>query len=735
MPRRKKRWWKPNINTSSIQSTIALTTMLFGILLLITTLASFAGYNNELYNAFYFLFGITVVLLPFNLILLGLSLTKLKQAIAQPRPMWGFLIITTSFTILFGIFSKTAGGWFGHSIASAISTYITAIGTFFFSITLFIIGIIILFNTSLQELTDLIQNLSEKLQPMMNSVKILLGRKESEGVVAESTENTIPEIIINEPNRDNDIEIIEDSNKTPGNSNQLAKPISTTQDKETVPEDLPYEPPPLTLLNDAKEATTDHELIEKNAKVIEETLNNFGIQARIAEVNVGPSVTQYAINLAEGIRTNKITSLQNDLAMSLASPTGSVRIEAPIPGKRLIGIEVPNTTLSTVTLKSLLVSQEMRNSDSKLSVGMGEDVSGKPVIANVLKWPHILIAGATGSGKSVLLHSIIQSILFRATPTEVSFIMVDPKRVELSLYNGIPHLQTPVIVDSDKTINAFKWAVDEMERRYKLFQQLGVRNLQDFNKTTDTPQLPYVIMIVDELADLMAFAANEMEMLITRIAQKARATGIFMILATQRPSVDVITGLIKANIPTRVSLTVTSGTDSRVIIDTVGAEKLLGKGDMFYLPSDAGKPRRVQSAFLSNEEIERVASYLKQFPSPYVSKMNTYSTTQSVEEDDPIVTTSSGTNVNTPDDDKFVDAIKVILNHEKASASLLQRRLKVGYARAARLLDELEERGVVTPPDGSNPRQVNKEVAMTYIQTERPSSAPIAQTEKDPYAL
>lgn len=729
MPRRKKQWWKPRIKTESIKSTFALLLILSGILLGTAQLGSLLGAENTLSEYASSLFGLSSVLLIILLIVLGLNFTKIKHPIAQPRTLWGLIITIFGLITITGSLFKSSAGWVGSQIVTFLSANITIFGSFLTGITIFMIGILILFNTNLNELIAFLQPVlilfRNLFQSISGSIKNLIESKQNKT----PTESTKEDIVFINKNTDSpaetqpinntksQIEIVDDTKPGPAVNQNTTSDSSDEASTAKVP--IPYTPPPLTILHEKEQTVTDQSIIEKNAQTIESTLSNFGIQARIAEVNLGPAITQYAINLAEGTRSNKILSLQNDLALSLASPTGSVRIEAPIPGKRLIGIEVPNMNPSIVRLKPMLESQKMAADTSPLAVALGEDVSGQPIISHINKWPHIIIAGATGSGKSVLIHAIINSILFRAKPEEVNFIMIDPKRVELTQYNNIPHLRTPVIVDVDKTISAFKWAVGEMEKRYRLFQQLGARNLQDFNEITDTEKLPYILLIVDELADLMVFAGNEMETLITRIAQKARATGIFMVLSTQRPSVDVITGLIKANIPTRIALNVSSSTDSRVILDMVGAEKLLGKGDMLYLPPDAGKPKRIQGVFLSNEEISQITQYMDQF-TPYYkileqkepAKIETATTTTTQSQSS---ITDFGSNQDEPDDDKFYDAVRVIINNDKASASLLQRKLKIGYARAARILDELEEKGLVSPPDGSNPRDVNKEAAKEII--------------------
>lgn len=400
-----------------------------------------------------------------------------------------------------------------------------------------------------------------------------------------------------------------------------------------------------------------------------------------------------------GTKLSKILALQNDLALALATSTGNVRVEAPIPGKSLVGIEIPNISPEMVSLKNILSNSNMRANKSKLAVGLGLDVSGNPVITDVARLPHVLVAGTTGSGKSVLINALIATLLFRASPQEVKLILVDPKRVELTEYNDIPHLLTPVIVEPEKILSALKWAAGEMDKRYKLFHDAQVRNISSYNELSGFQALPYIVIVIDELQNLMEFAPVEVEDVIVRLAAMARATGIHLVLATQRPSVDVITGLIKANIPCRVAFNVSSMVDSRVIIDSPGAEKLLGKGDMLYVPPDASKPMRIQGVFVSDTEIRNLISFLK---SSGIAPQYTEEVTQM-----PIGKMKGGGGASSGDqDDLFEEAVRTICQYDRASASLLQRRLRIGYARAARLLDELESEGIVGPGEGSKPRDV-----------------------------
>ena len=459
-----------------------------------------------------------------------------------------------------------------------------------------------------------------------------------------------------------------------------------------------YQLPPMTLLNEAeisKDADDKSEYIEK-AKLLEETLNNFNVDAKVISVKKGPSITMFEVQPSPGVKVSKIVGLSDDIALNLA--TSQVRI-APIPGKAAIGIEIPNKKTSMVTIKEVLSTPEFNQQASKLTIGLGKDISGNPIIGDLASMPHLLIAGATGSGKSVCINTIISSILFRATPDEVKFLMIDPKVVELSNYNGIPHLILPVVTDPKKASIALSWAVNEMTRRYKLFAETSVRDMKSYNtkvKETDAESLAQIVVIIDELADLMMVAPNQVEDAICRLAQMARAAGIHLIVATQRPSVDVITGLIKANIPSRIAFSVSSSIDSRTIIDMGGAEKLLGKGDMLFYPVGASKPKRAQGAFMSDDEVEGVVNFIKQQSDEVIYNETIL---------DDIQTATSFSNDDT-NDEYLEEAIKLALEQGNASASMIQRRFRVGYNRAARLLESLEERGIVGPPNGSKPREV-----------------------------
>ena len=439
---------------------------------------------------------------------------------------------------------------------------------------------------------------------------------------------------------------------------------------------------------------SDEKEILNNARKIEETMKNFGIDAKILEINVGPTITCYELQPSPGIKLNRIVSLSDNIALSLAS--SDIRIEAPIPGKSAVGIEVPNRTKSNVSLKEILNSKEYIDIDSNLPLALGKDVSGKVIVSTIDKMPHLLIAGATGSGKSVCINTIIMSIIFKSSPEDVKLLLIDPKVVELSVYNGIPHLLIPVVTDAKKATFALNWAVEEMEKRYKLFAENSVRDMASYNSKMKVKEdkLPNIVIIIDELADLMMVAAQEIEDYICRLAQMARASGIYLIVATQRPSVDVITGTIKANIPSRISFAVSSQVDSRTILDISGAEKLLGKGDMLFYPSFYSKPARIQGAFISSEEVEAVVDSLK---------------SQEISNYDPdiIEIVDNPKELTTENSDELLpEAISLVVDEGQASVSYLQRKLKIGYARAARIIDEMEDRGIIGGYEGSRPRKV-----------------------------
>jgi len=480
-----------------------------------------------------------------------------------------------------------------------------------------------------------------------------------------------------------------------------------------------YEFPPLQLLKDNPFAgvRSSKEFLQKNAEKLESTLESFGVQAKVVNISYGPTVTRYELQPEQGVKVSKIVNLSDDIALNLAA--SGIRMEAPIPGKSLIGIEVPNKEVSTVYIKEVIDTIDFMKFPSKIAFALGKDISGETIIADIARMPHMLISGSTGSGKSVCINTLITSILYKAHPNEVKLLMIDPKVVELKVYNGIPHLLIPVVTDPKKAAGALYWAVQEMSERYQLFANANVRDLAGYNKFAEGEnlnKLPQIVIIVDELADLMQVAAKEVEDAICRLAQMARAAGIHLILATQRPSVDVITGIIKANVPSRIAFAVSSGVDSRTIIDMNGAEKLVGKGDMLYYPVGMPKPIRVQGAFISDKEVERVVEFLKASQKVNYDK----NILDQISKD----TKSNGDKESQDDSDYdslFDEALELVVEKEKASASMIQRRFRVGYNRAARIIDQLYDAGYIGPEEGSKPRKVNLTMEDYYRLKHEPS--------------
>lgn len=628
------------------------------------------------------MFSWTTVLLPFILICAGFFISGFKTILGQPNVLVGSLIFFLSMS------SLTQAGVFGGSSWESVAALITSIGAFLVLVGTSIVGLVVLFNTSFDQVLTGLGIFNKHVKYHVFGEKTLAGSGKTARTLGSLPRGPLKVF-------------------GGGDNNAQKRPIAAPPVKEVLEEklisnvkgeEIVWKYPALTILGEGETGTADRGDIKGNAAIIEQTLESFGITARVVEVNLGPAVTQYALEVALGTKLSKITGLERDLALALAAPTGAIRIEAPIPGRSLVGMELPNRSPELVPMRKIMESEEMKANKSKLAIAVGLDVSGKSTIADLGKMPHLLIAGQTGSGKSVSINTVICSFLFRASPSEIKFIMVDPKRVELTGYNGIPHLLSPVITETDKVLSALRWLMSEMDRRYKLFAQAGARNIQSYNEMSGFQALPFIVLVIDELADVMLFSPVEVEDAITRIAQMSRATGIHMVLATQRPSVDVITGLIKANIPARMAFAVASQVDSRVILDTQGAEKLLGKGDMLFLSPDKAKPVRIQGTYLTDKEINELTSHLR---NQGVEPQYTEEVTTMVK---PGVVNVPG--VGEDVDDLFKQAVEEIVQYDRASASLLQRRLRIGYARAARLLDQLEAAGVVSPSEGSKPREV-----------------------------
>jgi S-DNA-T family DNA segregation ATPase FtsK/SpoIIIE len=563
------------------------------------------------------------------------------------------------------------GGIIGSGVRLFIENLIGSVASFILVFGLSIISILVAFNTSISEIKENFgSNDDEK-----TDVKIH-GANEPQTRVSVFT--TVKDKMG-----------LNRSNNAPNMVQKEQKAVLSMQ------EDSNWQNPSIDLLElSTSKATSGN--IAKNVETIQKTLGDFNIDVSMGDVNVGPTVTQYTLKPKEGIKLNQITARSNDLALSLAAHP--IRIEAPIPGKAAVGVEIPNKIPAIVTLREIIDSKEFETKKSNLTLALGRDVAGIPVIADLKKMPHLLIAGATGSGKSICLNSVIVSLLYQNSPSSMRMILVDPKRVEFTRFNDIPHLLCPVITEVDKTVNALKWAVAEMDRRFKLFSSNGRRDIESYNADPTDGMLPYIVIVIDELADLMAQSGREVEAVIVRLAQMARAVGIHLIVATQRPSVDVITGLIKANIISRIAFAVASQIDSRTILDMSGAEKLLGNGDMLHVSADMGKPKRVQGTYISEKEVQDVTDFLKKQTAPqYDESIINFASHRG---------NAGGGGGSDMEDDMFEEAKEVVIQAGKASASLLQRRLRVGYARAARLLDILESEGTIGPADGAKPRDV-----------------------------
>lgn len=701
----------------------SLGTLIFFALALIV-MYSFSGRSEGLKavsTALRSLFGVVALLIPFLLISAGFLLTNLKWAIAKPTVFLGACII------FFGSLGLGGSGSIGDSIFEKTAVTISPLGAHSVFFLVIIAGIIIMIDSGIGEILHFFVS--------MFAVVPKPEKEESEGIEKIDPKNTdkkkdengqqalqikggqlrdveiVSEQKVLHPEKKIDLAIRESEGK-----NKLAKvekgvgkpQVASAQDAISV-----WSLPSPSILDTKSGGQADRGNIKDNAAIIESTLESFGIKARVTEVNCGPAVTQYAIGIGSGTKLSKITALANDLALALAAPTGQIRIEAPIPGRNLVGIEIPNRSPEFVTLRTMLTSESMKKSSSKLAVALGLNVAGEPVVVDIAKMPHALIAGATGSGKSVAINTFISSILFRASPSEVRFIMVDPKRVELTQYNEIPHLLTPVITEPAKVVSALKWATAEMDSRYKLFAEVGVRNIEGYNELAGFQSMYYIVIVIDELADIMLYAPSEVEESVTRIAQMARAVGIHLLLATQRPSVNVITGLIKANIPTRIAFNVSSMIDSRVIIDGPGAEKLLGRGDMLYVPPDQAKPTRVQGTYVSDTEIRKLISFIKD-----QGQQPVYSEEVTTKFQSNKVTGGTGGTSEEGHDKLFFDAIKIILKYDRASVSVIQRFLSVGYGRAARIMDQMYEAGIVGQGEGSKPREIFVARAQEFLAGE-----------------
>lgn len=728
---------------STIQAILAILSFLVTLISLLAAFGKAGPIGENLYKIFWQLFGVGYYLIPISFVMLGLSFVKgLKRRFEISKIVGVILFFLSGLGIIF-LLPEHAGGIIGKWIATPLLMMVDIYATSALLIALIIVSVFIVFNVSFGALAfwnwfkkekkpvsaELDESEKAKIAKAVNKAGADMKTRDiGRGKNADSASD--------EASKEDDQNAINNMvskgmSQNPAQAVKKGGKLSFSDDEEaafasavTVPLMRPYNPPPLSLLEkDRGKAETGD--IKANANLIKRTMANFGISVEMDEISIGPSVTRYALKPAEGVKLTKIVALNDNLALALAAHP--IRIEAPIPGKSLVGIEVPNSTKTTVGLATLLASADFSESEKPLMVSLGKDITGRAHFANLAKAPHMLIAGATGSGKSVSIHALITSLLYRNSPEDLKFIMIDPKRVELTLYRKIPHLLTPVITDPKKAILSLKWAAKEMSRRYDLLEKHGMQNIDSYHKGILAPAvamkvrpigadgkpvpmpdtMPYIAIVIDELADIMQTYPRELESAIVRLAQMSRAVGIHLIISTQRPSVNVITGLIKANIPTRIALQVASQIDSRTILDQQGAEKLLGAGDMLYLGGEMSKPVRLQSAFISENEVKRVVKYLSDeykdavpdeinLTPPEAGSSAAFDSLGSFTENDSL----------DDDDDLYEDARQLVTSTGQASTSFIQRKLGIGYSRAAKLIDMMEARGIVGPKNGSKAREI-----------------------------
>ena len=766
-PMNKKNTNENSNNKTDIKGIILIS---LGLILALAIYTNFAGALSIFARKIIFnLIGILSLGLPIYLIYFGINLIKFKSNIKYARKIIGITVIYVIIGLFFASvkiqtvdsigFSNTLrdilsydgfnihGGLLCHIIAYPLSMLVGFLGAYIFYITFAIISSVLLMDITLYEVyTEIVNKFKSRkkairkfkssnkkasspsiaiddssedkfIKDINNKIQILDFMRNSE---IKDNVDTLPEINIHISEEDNTLDEynVELFNNIKHSSTKHNKGI-TESEKSVVTKEIDtmlntskenfikiYTYPKLDLLNNnakSKMKNEDKQDLFDNANKLEDTLMSFGVEAKVLQVTKGPSVTRFEIQPSPGVKVSKIVNLQDDIALGLAA--SAVRMEAPIPGKSAIGIEVPNKKQTPVFLREVLDSKEFQESTKKISFALGKDITGACIVGDLSEMPHMLIAGATGSGKSVCINSLIVSLLYKYSPDEIKLLMIDPKVVELSIYNGIPHLLIPVVTEPKKAAGALNWAVNEMDKRYELFTKYKVKNIKSYNQQVDkgfiSEKLPYIVLIVDELADLMMTCPNDVEDYICRLAQKARAAGIHLIIATQRPSVDVITGVIKANIPSRISFAVSSGVDSRTILDQTGAEKLLGRGDMLYSPMGANKPLRIQGAFISEEEVENVVDFIKS------SEDEVNYREEIIEHINNENLSSSSHSGDSEENDELLDeAIKLVVEYQQASTSFIQRKLRIGFNRASRIMEELEAKGIISERDGSKPRQV-----------------------------
>ena len=702
------------LKTHTKHGIIGVIFFVFALFFLMSMFNATGMAGEFIYEKLYYLMGVGYILLPIVFILLGYSFVKSETPnIGWLHAVSGIMFLLAGEGMIDIASGKHSGGLLGEILSTPFVSLFDIFASIVFLGAILIISILIMFDAKID------------FTIFLERIKSLFGFKKH----TDEEEDVSSQLPIEEPEEE-EKESTSEKIKNALGMNKSVQKYKAEEEEEEMPIKKrrtglisTYVPPPLSLLEEdsGKPNTGD---IKANANIIKRTLANFGIEVEMGDVSVGPTVTQYTLRPAEGVKLSRIVGLQNDLALSLAAHP--IRIEAPIPGKSLVGIEIPNKSKSIVGLATLLSDTKFKDSPKPLTTALGRSISGKAIFGNLAKMPHVLVAGTTGSGKSVTIHSMITSLLYRNGPDDLKFILIDPKRVELTLYNNIPHLLTPVITEAKKTILALKWAAKEMDRRYDILEAESVRDIESYHNNIwaknpkkvqknvegvdeeiNTDRMPYIIIVIDELADIMSTYPRELESAIVRLAQMSRAVGIHLVLSTQRPEVNVITGLIKANVPARVALKVSSQIDSRTILDAGGAEKLLGAGDMLYSSGEA-QPERLQSAFISEGEVKKVVKYLADAYRDEISEE--ISLTASSVMSDKSIFESTLDGDNDDDDEMYEEARACVIEAGKASTSYLQRKLKLGYARAARLMDKLEERGIIGPGDGAKPREVLEKI-------------------------
>ena len=691
----------------------AITLIAFSILLIVSWFGGGGQFLNWVRDASLDVIGLATYVLPVISIYVAIQVFKVENNKLPAIMKFASLLLIIWFSGLFGLFRQehkdSTGGVIGDALNGVMTGLVNVPVGVFIYVLLIVITLLFVLRLSFDDVGSMVKRAVGRGEKSEDEAGVTVMRK------ASTVDKPMSDFKLNAG-----VPTLSPEDRKKARLASLKNSVKPDKDAEEKAAMLAVSDPnwkfPNVELLEKKQSPADAGDIQQNAHIIQDTLREFSIDVEMEGANIGPKVTQYTLKPPAGIKLSRITALETNIALNLAA--SSLRMEAPIPGQKAVGIEVPNKKAADVRIRGILDSPEWRKADEPLSFAVGKDISGLPVVGELNKMPHLLIAGQTGSGKSVMINTLLCSLLYRNAPSDMKLILVDPKQVEMAPYQDIPHLLTPVIVEPEKTISALKWAVNEMERRYSLLAEEKVRDIKSYNEKVknktvgvededgniqqvDEGHMPYIVIVIDELSDLMMVAARDVEALVVRIAQKARAVGIHLVLATQRPSVDVITGLIKANIPARIAFTVASQVDSRTILDQAGAEKLLGQGDMLMKTAAMPKPKRIQGAWVMDSEVNKITDHLRMQSAPHYND-------EIVSQ--PVQLNGKGGVVMNFDheggDDMFKDAVRVVLESRKASTSLLQRKLRVGYARAARIVEEMEEQGIIGPADGARPREV-----------------------------